>query len=141
MASPLGSVLIAIRDNQDRSEALGYPVAAYKLTAFAIAGAIGGLSGALHALFLGFVPPSDIELEMSQRLLVMAIIGGTGSPAGALAGSAFYSLVSEALSEVWARWLELIAIVLIAIVLFLPGGLWSIVRRAAERSASGNGHG
>jgi branched-chain amino acid transport system permease protein len=73
---------------------------------------------------------------MSQRILVMAIIGGVGSPAGALVGSGFYTLVSELLSELWARWLALIALLLIAIVLFLPGGLWSIGARLARRRAN-----
>jgi branched-chain amino acid transport system permease protein len=132
-ASPFGSVLTAIRENEGRSEAMGYDVRRYKVAVFAVAGGIAGLSGALHAAFLGFVPPNDIELEISQRILVMAIIGGVGSPAGALVGSIFYTLVSEALSELWARWMALISLLLIAIVLYLPGGLWSIGRRVAER--------
>jgi branched-chain amino acid transport system permease protein len=134
-ASPFGSVMTAIRENEARSEALGYDVRLYKIVALAISGGIAGLSGALHAAFLGFVPPNNIELEMSQRILVMAIIGGVGSPAGALVGSGFYTLVSEVLSELWARWLALIAVLLIAIVLFLPGGLWSIGARLARRRA------
>jgi branched-chain amino acid transport system permease protein len=129
IASPFGSVLTAIRENEPRSEALGYPVALYKTAAVALAGGIAGLAGGLHVIFLGFVPPSDIELEMSQRLLVIALIGGIGSPGGALIGSAFYSIVSEALSEIWPRWLALIALLLIGLVLFLPGGLWSAGRR------------
>jgi branched-chain amino acid transport system permease protein len=129
IASPFGSVLTAIRENEPRSEALGYPVARYKTAAVALAGGIAGLAGGLHVIFLGFVPPSDIELEMSQRLLVIALIGGVGSPGGALIGSAFYTIVSEALSEIWPRWLALIALLLIGLVLFLPGGLWSAGRR------------
>jgi len=132
-ASPFGSVLTAIRENEGRSEAMGYDVRRYKIAAVAIAGGIAGLSGALHAAFLGFVPPNDIELEISQRILIMAIIGGVGSPVGALAGSIFYILVSEALSDIWARWMAVIALVLIAIVLYLPGGLWSIGARLAQR--------
>lgn len=130
-ASPFGSVLTAIRENEGRSEAMGYDVRRYKVAAVAVAGGIAGLAGALHAAFLGFVPPNDIELEISQRILVMAIIGGVGSPAGALVGSIFYTLASEALSELWARWMALISLILIAIVLYLPGGLWSIGRRFA----------
>lgn len=140
-ASPLGSVLTAIRENEGRSEAMGYDVKRYKVAVFAIAGGIAGLSGALHAVFLGFVPPNDIELEISQRILVMAIIGGVGSPAGALVGAAFYTLVSEALSELWARWMALISLILIAIVLFLPGGLWSIGRRIAGHIAGRSANG
>lgn len=128
-ASPFGSVLISIRENESRSEAMGYDVRMFKVAVIAVAGGIAAFSGAMHAVFLGFVPPSDIELEISQRILMMAIIGGVGSPAGALAGSIFYIVVSEALSELWARWMALIALALIAIVLFLPGGLWSIGQR------------
>ena len=141
LASPLGSVLIAIRENEGRSEALGYPTARYKLAALTFAGAVAGLAGALHAISLGFAPPSDIELEMSQRLLIMSIIGGVGSPAGALAGSAFYAIVSEILSEIWARWLGLIAVLLIGIVLYLPGGLCSLGERLARGFARRSEHG
>jgi branched-chain amino acid transport system permease protein len=129
MASPFGTVLAAIRENPARSEALGYDVRQYKIAVYAIAGGIAGLAGGLHAAFLGFVPPNDIELEMSQRMLVMAIIGGVGSPLGGLLGAGFYTLVSEVLSDIWARWMALIALLLIAIVLFLPGGLWSFGER------------
>ncbi|MGE0750576.1 MAG: branched-chain amino acid ABC transporter permease [Variibacter sp.] len=134
-ASPFGTVMIAIRENEARTEAIGYDVKLYKIVALTIAGGIAGLSGALHAAFLGFVPPNNIELEMSQRILVMAIIGGVGSPAGALLGAGFYTLVSEFLSEFWARWLALIALLLIAIVLYLPGGLWSIGARLMGKRA------
>ncbi len=132
-ASPFGSVLTAIRENPRRTEAMGYDVKLYKIALLAFAGAIAGLAGALHAAYLGFVPPNDIELEMSQRLLVMSIIGGVQSPAGALVGAGFYTLVSELLSDLWARWLALIAALLIAIVLYLPGGLWSIGRLVTDR--------
>jgi branched-chain amino acid transport system permease protein len=130
-ASPFGSVLTAIRENETRSEALGYDVRLFKIAVFAVAGGIAGLSGAMHVVFLGFVPTNDIEPEISQRILLMAIIGGVGSPAGALVGTIFYTIVSEALSALWARWMALIALALIAIVLFLPGGLWSIGDRIA----------
>jgi branched-chain amino acid transport system permease protein len=128
-ASPFGSVLTAIRENETRSEALGYDVRLFKIAIFAVAGGIAGLAGAMHVVFLGFVPPNDIEPEISQRILIMAIIGGVGSPAGALVGTIFYTIVSEALSALWARWMALIALALISIVLFLPGGLWSIGER------------
>ena len=131
VASPFGSVLAAIRENEPRTAVLGYPVALYKAAAVALAGGIAGLAGALHVVSLGFVPPSDIELEMSQRLLVMALIGGVGAPGGALAGAAFYTVAAEVLSGIWPRWLALIAILLIGLVLFLPGGLWSLGARLA----------
>ncbi|MGY2049686.1 branched-chain amino acid ABC transporter permease [Methylobacterium sp. JK268] len=131
VASPFGSVLAAIRENEPRSAVLGYPVARYKSAAVALAGGLAGLAGGLHVAVLGFVPPSDIELEMSQRLLVMALIGGVGAPGGALAGAAFYMIAAEVLSGIWPRWMALIGLLLIGLVLFLPGGLWSLGWRLA----------
>ncbi len=136
-ASPFGGVLAAIRENENRSEAMGYDVRRFKVAAVAIAGGIAALAGALHTAVLGFVPPTDVDLEMSQRILVMAIIGGVGSPGGALVGSVFYTLVSEGLSELWARWMALISLLLVAIVLYLPGGLWSIGERFSTKFGRG----
>jgi branched-chain amino acid transport system permease protein len=136
LASPFGSVLASIKQNEARSEALGYAVGLYKTAAFAFSGAIAGLAGALHVVSLGCVSPNDIELEMSQRLLVMAIIGGVSSPGGAFAGALFYAVASETLSTIWPRWLALVALLLIAIVLFVPGGLWSLGSRLADSARS-----
>ena len=139
-ASPIGTVFLAIRENEARTAALGYNVTIYKVVAYALAGGIAGLAGALHAAFLGFVPPTDIELEMSQRLVVMGLIGGVGSPAGALMGACFYILASEALSQIWARWMAIIALLIIAIVLYMPGGLWSVVGRIVSAARPGKQH-
>lgn len=133
LASPFGSVLAAIRENEARAEALGYPVRAFKVAAFALAGLLAGLAGAMHTVFLGFVPPNTIQLEMSERLLIIAIIGGAGSPAGAFVGALFYVVAAEWLTELWPRWLILIALLLIAIVLFLPRGLLGGAQRLLAR--------
>jgi branched-chain amino acid transport system permease protein len=144
-ASPFGSVLRAIRENEERAEALGYDVRLFKVAAFALGGFLAGLAGAMHTVFLGFAPPNTIELEMSERLLIMAIIGGVGSPVGAFAGAAFYVILADWLSGLWPRWLVLIALLLIGIVLFLREGLWggvlrliawSRARRAAAKVAA-----
>jgi branched-chain amino acid transport system permease protein len=122
--SPLGSVLRAIRQNESRAEALGYDVRRFKLAAFALAGGVAGLAGAMHTVFLGFVPPNSIDLEMSERLLIMTILGGVGAPAGAFVGAGFYVVMGDWLSGLWPRWPMLIGFMLIGIVLFLRQGLW-----------------
>ncbi|WP_137391559.1 branched-chain amino acid ABC transporter permease [Rhodoligotrophos defluvii] len=132
-ASPLGSVLDAIRSNEGRAEALGYSTRRYKLAAFAIAGGIASLAGAMNTLFLGFVPPSAIDLEMSERLLIMALIGGVGSPAGALLGAGFYVMLADLIGHLWPRWLMIVAVLLILIVLFLRDGLSGAVSQLASR--------
>lgn len=131
-ASPFGTVLGAIRSNEDRAEALGYNVRRFKLAAFAVAGGIAGLAGAMNTLFLGFVPPSAIELETSERLLIMALIGGVGSPAGALLGAAFYAVLADLIGHIWPRWLITVAVLLILIVLFFRNGLGGAVAGLAD---------
>jgi branched-chain amino acid transport system permease protein len=124
ITSPFGSVLVAIRENEGRAEALGYDVRRFKVAIFAASGGVAGLAGAMYVLFLGFVPPSSIDLELSERLVIMSILGGTGAPAGALLGAGCYALMSELFSPLWPRWLILVALLLIVIVHFLRGGLW-----------------
>ena len=134
LASPFGSVLAAIRENEERAEALGYDVRRFKLAIFTICGGIGGLAGAMQVLFLGFVPPNSIDLPTSERLLMMSILGGAGAPVGALLGAGFYSFLSEVLSPLWPRWLLLVALLLIVIVLFLRGGLLGGLARLRARA-------
>jgi len=132
-ASPFGSVQTAIRSNIHRAQALGYNIANFKAATFVFAAAVAALAGAMHTTLLGFVPPSVIEPETSQRLLIMAIIGGAGSPLGAFLGAAFYVVLSDALADVWPRWMMLIAGILIAVVLLAPGGLFGLLSNAFGR--------
>ena len=135
--SPFGSVLRAIRENEVRADALGYDVRWFKIMALAFGGFLAGLAGAMHTIFLGLAPPNTIEPEMSERLVIMTIIGGTGSPIGALIGAGFYVLLADFLSSLWPRWLMIIAFLMIAIVLFLPNGLWGSVELLIARWRSG----
>jgi len=133
IASPFGSVLAAIRENEPRAEALGYDVRRYKLAISAVCGGIGGLAGAMQVFFLGFVPPTSIDLALSEQLVVMAVLGGAGAPAGALLGAGCYALLSEILTPLWPRWLILLSLLLIGIVLFLRGGLLGGLSALARR--------
>lgn len=134
IASPFGSVLNAIRFNEGRSEALGYDVRRFKLAAVTIAGGIAALAGAMNTLLLSFVPLSAVDVETSERLLIAALIGGVGSPLGALIGAAVFSAMSDFLSPIWPRWSAIVAILLIVTVLFLRDGLLGLGRVLRRRS-------
>jgi branched-chain amino acid transport system permease protein len=123
IASPFGSVLVAIRSNESRSEALGYDVKRFKLAALIVAGAIAALAGAMNTLLLNFVPLSAVDIETSERLLIASLIGGVGSPLGALAGASVLSSMADFLSPIWPRWSIIVALLLILIVLYLRDGL------------------
>lgn len=75
-------------------------------------------------MMLNFVPIANISLVMSERILIMTIIGGTGSLVGAILGSTTIVLLAEFLSAVWPRWIMGLGIALIAVVIFMRGGLW-----------------
>lgn len=124
--SPLGSTLVAIRENENRTWALGYDPRHYKVMAFVISGAITGFAGALDGLMLGIVPLSNIDLHMSQYILIAAILGGAGSLFGSVVGAAVLVLATDLLSEWWPRWQIILGLVLILLVIFTPDGITGI---------------
>jgi branched-chain amino acid transport system permease protein len=69
----------------------------------------------------------------------MTIIGGTGNLFGSVLGAGFYLIVSDVLSELWPRWLLLLGALLIALALFMQGGIWGLIERAAKAARGGRG--
>ncbi len=129
-SSTFGRTLLAIRDNEERARAIGFPVRIFKIAAFTISGGVTGLAGALHALLIGVAPLSNIEYHTSENLLIMTIIGGTGNLFASVLGAGFFVLVSDALSAIWPRWLLLLGALLITLALFMQQGLWGLIERA-----------
>jgi len=124
--SPFGHVLRAIRENESRARAIGYNVRAFKVAAFVISGAISGLAGALYALLYGFVPLEAVDFTTSTNIVVMGILGGIGSPYGALVGAAVFTVLSDQISHVWSHWPLVLGIIFCAVVLVLRGGIISL---------------
>jgi branched-chain amino acid transport system permease protein len=81
-----GHTIQAIRENETRMEALGYPVFRYRLVCFALGGALAGLAGALLANLTGLASPNLLQWMQSGTLLVMVIIGGVGYLYGGVVG-------------------------------------------------------
>lgn len=123
IVSPLGIVLRGIRDNQERVEAIGYPVGLYKLVCFSLAGAMTGVAGALYAIQWLIVPVSTASMNQSASIVFMSILGGVGHPLGPVLGAVVYTWLADVISVYWARWPLLFGLFIIAIVLFLRGGL------------------
>jgi len=123
-----GHVLQAIRENEVRVAAMGFPVYRYKLIAFTLAGAIAGLAGALLANVGSFVSPSMLQWSQSGMLMVMVILGGVGHLYGGLAGAATFLLLEELLLNYTVHWQLGVGAVLLAVVLLAPGGLMGLGR-------------
>ncbi|WP_181178484.1 branched-chain amino acid ABC transporter permease [Mesorhizobium sp. B4-1-3] len=92
--SPWGRVLKALREDERAAISLGKSARFYRVQAFAVGGAIMALAGALQAHFTGFIAPDNYLSILTFQVWVMLIVGGSGSNAGAVAGSVL----------VWAIW-------------------------------------
>lgn len=124
--SRFGHALQAIRDNETRMEAIGFPVYRFKLMAFVLAGAFAGLAGALLAHQGGFVSPSMMQWSESGMLMVMVILGGVGHLYGGLVGAVVFLVLEELLSSYTIHWQFGLGAVLLAVVLLAPNGLLSL---------------
>ncbi|GAA5534131.1 branched-chain amino acid ABC transporter permease [Deinococcus aluminii] len=127
--SPFGRVLEAIRQNETRARALGYPVFAYKYGAVLIASAFIGLAGALGAYHRGIVTPTDLFWLQSAVLLIMVLLGGARSLWGPVIGAVLYTLLQALVSSHTDLWAGLVGLLLIALVLSGSGGLWALFAR------------
>lgn len=129
--SPFGQVLKAIRDNEPRATSLGYEVGRYKLTAFVLSGGIAGLAGSLKALVLGFVTLSDVSQGTSGEVILMTLLGGSGTFLGPVVGASIVVTLQEYLSEVVGAWVSVIlgALFVACVMLFRRGFVGEIQRR------------
>lgn len=129
LRSAFGRALQGIRSNEQRMRSLGFPVYRYKLASFAIAGALAGLAGYLSAMQFGFVNPELLSWHQSGNVLLMLILGGLGSLYGAVVGAFVFVALQELFSSVTTHWQLLLGATIILLVIFLPGGLASVMKR------------
>jgi branched-chain amino acid transport system permease protein len=122
-----GHTLQAIRENETRMLALGFPVFRFKLVAFTRSGARAGLAGALLANQGGFVSPSAMQWSQSGMLMIMVILGGVGRLFGGLTGAVVFLVAEEVLSANTIHWQFGLGLVLLAVVLRAPNGLLSLL--------------
>ena len=127
--SRFGRTIQAIRENETRMEAIGYPVYRFKLTCFVIAGAMAGLAGALLANQNGIVSPSLMYWTQSGTLMIMVIVGGVGYLYGGVIGAFVFLVLEETLSTFTSHWQLPMGVMLLLLVLFARNGIASMVAR------------
>jgi branched-chain amino acid transport system permease protein len=125
--SRFGLLLQAIKFNERRMNALGFPTFRYKLAAFVISGAICGLAGALLANLTLFVSPSLMHWFRSGELLVMVIAGGMATLVGPVLGAIIYLMLEHVLAGLTVHWQAVLGAILLLIVLFGKQGLAGIL--------------
>jgi branched-chain amino acid transport system permease protein len=134
-----GRALIGTRDNDRAADAMAVPTMRIKLTTFIFSGAIAGLAGALYVLVLGGAGQNTFQPNMSLEVFAIAVIGGLGSVAGALSGVFLFRGIDFVLAEAFSGdvaailRLSLTGAGLLAILYFLPGGLWQFVQQLRDR--------
>ncbi len=129
-----GHTLQAIRENETRMTAIGFPVYRFKLVAFTLAGVLAGLAGALMANLGGFVSPSLMQWSQSGMLMIMVILGGVGYLYGGLIGAVFFLLLEEGLSHYTIYWQLGLGAVLLFVVLVAPNGLAGLFQRRKDHA-------
>jgi branched-chain amino acid transport system permease protein len=137
VASPFGRMLEGIRENEGRMQSLGTSTFRYRLAAFVIAGALAGLAGMLSATFNFSATPASAFWTTSGLAMIAVIVGGSRSLLGPAVGAMLVVLLQLGLSSfpiqgLAEHWQLLLGAVFIAFVLFLPGGLYSLVRGRAD---------
>lgn len=127
--SPFGKVLMAIRENENRTESLGYKVVHYKVIASVVAGVIASFAGVLYALSLRFVNTGVFATDLTIDVLLMTIIGGVGTLIGPIIGAGLVEIAHHWLSSlsdvhwIFERWIILYGTIYILVVIFFPLGI------------------
>lgn len=124
LTSKYGSLLLAIRDKEDRVRFSGYDVSNFKIFVFCFSALISALGGAMFTLQVGFMSPSFVGIVPSIEMVIFAAVGGRMSLIGAVYGTLLINFGKTAFSETFPElWLFLMGGLFISVVMFFPNGL------------------
>lgn len=140
VASRFGTVIRALAQNERRVIALGIPPLRYKLLAFVITGALGGLAGGLLAASQQFISPADMAWARSGEIVAMVVLGGLSTVWGPVLGAAVFLVLELVLSSSFTiSWQLPFGLLVIAMITFLRGGLADLWLLALRRKETGAG--
>jgi branched-chain amino acid transport system ATP-binding protein len=129
LRSPIGTVLVAIRENEQRAGFIGYHTNRYKLVAFVASASLTALAGVLSTFNHRFASADPLNIAFSGELLAMVVIGGMRSFLGPALGALFYILFREFLSIYTANWLLVFGLLFVGFIVFSPNGLVGVAAR------------
>ena len=128
-----GRALLAVRESEIAAQASGVPVARYKTVAFGLSAFYTGVAGGLFAFVVGFLSPDAFDVFMSVDFIVMIILGGLGSVPGSVVGAAVVTVLHDSLAAFQNYRPLIFGVILIACMLFMPGGIIGVGARLARR--------
>ena len=132
--SRFGNVLVAIRENPERAELLGYDIRRYQLAAFVIGSTLAGLSGALYTAWGQFIVPASMALPAAAMPIIWVAVGGRKDLTATLIGTLFVLWLFQNLIVISQQYaLIVIGALLLVTMLFMPGGyvVWLVERAGA----------
>jgi branched-chain amino acid transport system permease protein len=133
LRTPFGNTIRAIKVNEDRPEFLGYNVNFSKLLLFTMAAFFAGIAGSLYALFQDFVATSSVDLVMATQVIMMAILGGTGSFLGPALGACIFVYFTDWISHLTDRWEFILGVFFIILVLYFHRGAIGLIPKKLKR--------
>jgi branched-chain amino acid transport system permease protein len=125
---PFGRVLIAIRENEDRAQMLGYDVFRHKLGAVVLSGTISAGAGAMYGLLFGYAGASFAGVQYSILPLLWVLLGGAGTLLGPFIGALFTFYLIDIASGFTTAYMLVVGVVLVALTLFAPQGIGGELR-------------
>jgi branched-chain amino acid transport system permease protein len=131
--SRLGRTFIAIREDEPLAEAYGVNSSRYKIIAFVIGSIFGGMAGSFYAHYIKFVSPEIFSMYLLTTILIIVIVGGSGYIEGTIIGALLFTIIPEALRMTPELRDLLYALLLIAIVIKAPEGIYGRYREGKRR--------
>jgi branched-chain amino acid transport system permease protein len=132
LRSPIGRVLIAVRENEPRAQMLGYNTFGYKLLALTVSGALSGMSGAAYALLFAYVGSTFASTQYSIYPLLWVLLGGAGTPLGPLIGTALMFYLVDFSSGLTSSYMIVVGIVLVVLIIAFPKGIIGTLHQASS---------
>ena len=126
--SPIGRVLVAIRENEERAKMLGYDTRRYKLLALSLSGLLSGAAGAAYVLFFGYVGSSFAAIQYSIYPLLWVLLGGVGTVVGPFIGTLLMFYLIEISRDHTSSYMIVVGVLLVLLVLWFPKGIAGTIR-------------
>lgn len=141
--SHYGRSIVGVRESESRMQALGYNTWSLKYLAYVLAGAFAGLAGVLFVYYNGFISPNELNWTMSGLVILMVIIGGSGTLSGPVVGAGVIVLLQNLISSYTDRWPMFMGLVFVFCVIYLRDGvvgyiikIWNKRRKLNESTGS-----
>lgn len=134
-SSDLGLILRAMRGDDIASRALGVNIGLLRVTVFAIAYLVVGISGGMYALYMGTIDPFAFRIDLSTTILAMVLVGGSTSLPGSLAGAVMLSIIPELFRGRVGPGLRMVlfGLVIISCLRYMPDGLAGLIRKKCRK--------